>query len=61
MFLILKRIRGIKEYITNLEGYNMKMFETYAEACKDIEGKKGSFKVYQIPRDEQGRFTWERI
>ena len=39
----------------------MQMFETYAEACKDIEGKKGSFKVYQIPRDEQGRFTWEKI
>ena len=39
----------------------MEMFETYAEACKDIEGIIGSFNIYQIPRDEQGRFTWRKI
>jgi hypothetical protein len=39
----------------------MKIFENYAEALENIKGKQGSFKVYQIPRDEHGRFTWERI
>jgi hypothetical protein len=39
----------------------MQIFETYQEACESIKGEKGSFKVYQIPRDEQGRFTWEKI
>lgn len=39
----------------------MEIFETYDEACESIKGVQGSFKVYQIPRDEQGRFTWERI
>ncbi len=37
------------------------IFETYDDAIKSIKGKKGSFKVFQIPRDEQGRFTWEEI
>lgn len=39
----------------------MLIFETYNEACQSIKGKEGSFKVYQIPRDEQGRYTWEKI
>jgi len=43
----------------------MKTFETYTEAVEDavkhLEGKENSFKIYQIPRDEQGRFTWEKI
>jgi hypothetical protein len=39
----------------------MKTFETYKEATDDIKNLKGIFKVYQIPRDEQGRFTWEKI
>lgn len=43
----------------------MKTFETYKEACDDavkhLEGKENCFKIFQIPRDEQGRFTWEII
>ena len=45
----------------------MKTFETYKEACDDavkhMEKKTNNFnfKIYQIPRDEQGRFTWEKI
>lgn len=37
------------------------IFETYDDVIKSVKGKKGSFKVFQIPRDEQGRFTWEKI
>ena len=43
------------------EGKTMKTFETYRDAIKNIRGLKGEFKVFQIPRDEQGRFTWEKI
>lgn len=39
----------------------MKTFKTYAEAVQDIKCKEGSFAVFQIPRDNEGLFTWVKI